>query len=204
MSTVWHSKYALSANVIHRLIKPLQKEDIFSATCCELSAQTCRDAAVAAATASSLQKRQEGAVGREMASTGTIYFAEEYLDVPVHWSFPVSPSSLAASTSQEPARCCQGPTFAGEIHLLCRWEPTSPSQAAQANIAESKTRGTLLPKPQNPNKHKPFVLPSPVTRESERGQTNSSQGPFSLWVQKRPKKKPQRTEQIRYKCHKNF
>lgn len=65
MSTIWHSKYALSANVIHSLIKPLQKEDIFSATCCELSAQTCLHAAVAAVTASSLQKRQEGTVGRE-------------------------------------------------------------------------------------------------------------------------------------------
>lgn len=91
MSTVWHSKYALSANVIHSLIKPLQKEDIFSATCCELSAQTCRNAAVAAAAASSPQKRREGAAGREMASTGIIYFADEYLEAPAHRSFPVPP-----------------------------------------------------------------------------------------------------------------
>ena len=70
-------------------------------------------------------------------------------------------SSVTGSTSQEPARCscCQGPGFAGEIHLLCQWEPTLPSQAVQTNISEYKTRGTLLLKPQNPNKHKKFVLP---------------------------------------------
>lgn len=100
MSTVWHSKYALSANVIHSLIKPLQKEDIFSATCCELSAQSCRNAAVAAAAASSPQKRQEGAAGREMASSGIIYFADEYLEAPAHRSFPVPP--FQRGRQQEP------------------------------------------------------------------------------------------------------
>lgn len=91
MPTVWHSKHALSANVIHSLIKPLQKEDISSVSCCERSASTCRDAAVLAATASSLQKRQDGAVGREIASTGIILFVDEYLEVPGHQSFLVPP-----------------------------------------------------------------------------------------------------------------
>lgn len=38
MPTLWHGKYALSANVIHSLTKPLQKEGIFSVTFCQLSA----------------------------------------------------------------------------------------------------------------------------------------------------------------------
>lgn len=149
MSTVWHSKYALSANVIHSLIKPLQKEDIFSATCCKLLVQTRRGAAVAATTASSLQKRQEGAMRKEMASTGIIDFADEYLKVPIHQSFPVPPLRVAGSMSQEPAccSCCQGPGFAEEIHLLCQWEPTSPSQAVQTNISEPKTLFTETTKP---------------------------------------------------------
>lgn len=88
MPTVWHGKCALSAHVIHSLIKPLRKEGIFSVTCCELSAQTYWDAALVAATASSLQERQEGAVGKEMASTEKIDFTDAYLEAPVDWSFP--------------------------------------------------------------------------------------------------------------------
>lgn len=125
MPTVWHGKHVLSANIIHSLIKPLWKGGIFSVTCCELSAQTCWDAAVAAATVYSLQKRQESAVGKEMASAGKIDFIDAYLEVPVLWSFPVPPFSMAGRVSWEPACsiCCQGPGSAGEIHLLCSGNP---------------------------------------------------------------------------------
>lgn len=51
---------------------------------------------MAAATASSLQKRQEGAVGKEMASAGKIDFIDAYLEVPVRWSFPVLPPAWQA------------------------------------------------------------------------------------------------------------
>lgn len=85
-----------------------------------------------------------------MASVGINYFADKYLKVSVHCSFPLPLSSVASS-------CCQGPRFAGEIHLLCQWEPTSPFQAVQTNTPESKTRSTLLLKPRNPNSRKQFV-----------------------------------------------
>lgn len=84
--------------MIHSLIKPLQKEDIFSAICCKLSAQTCRVAAVAAAvTAFFLQKRQEGAVGREIGSTGIIYSTDIYWEVPVHQRYAVPSSAWQAA-----------------------------------------------------------------------------------------------------------
>lgn len=210
MSTVWHSKYALSANVIHSLIKPPQKEDIFSATCCELSAQTCRNAAVAAAAASSPQKRQEGAAGREMASTGIIYFADEYLKRQPTGASRSPLFSVAGSRSREPASC-QGPRFAGKIYLPCWWEPTSPSQAVQTNVSESKTRGTLLPNPQNSDKRKQFVLPSlPAHKGSHCGSCRKAKEgkqtvprTLFLWVPQKGQK-PQGTEQIRYKCHNFF
>lgn len=49
---------------------------------------------------------------------------------------PSPPSSMAGRVSWEPASsiCCRGPGNAGEIQLLCQWEPTSPCQAVQTYL----------------------------------------------------------------------
>lgn len=141
MPTVWHGKHVLSANIIHSLIKPLWKGGIFSVTCCELSAQTCWDAAVAAATVYSLQERQESAVGKEMASAGKIDFIDAYLEVPVLWSFPVPPlqhgrqSELGASLQH----LLPGSWECWRNTPAVQWEPTSPSQAVQTYLDLKET-----------------------------------------------------------------
>lgn len=129
-------------------------------TWCELSAQTCWDAAVAAATASSLQERQEGAVGKEIASAGKIDFTDAYLKVPVHWSFPVPPPAWQAEwAGSQPA--VSATRVVGVLEKYTCWASGKASFfPGCSNIPGSKRSSTLLPKSRNPNRHKLFVLPS--------------------------------------------
>lgn len=99
MSTVWHGKYALSANVIHSLIKPLQEEDVFL---CGLLRVICTDLprCSSGCCRSILSAKETGRCRGEGNGFHWEQFAKEYLEVPVCRSFPVPP--LQCGRQHEP------------------------------------------------------------------------------------------------------
>lgn len=210
-----HGKYALSVNVIHSLTKPLQKGGIFSVTCCKLSAQTYWDAAVAAATASSLQERQEGAVGKEMASVGKIYFTDADLEVPAQLggaSQSPHPAWQAEWAGSQPAASAARVLGVLEKYTCCA-SGTHLSFPGCSNIPGSKRSSTLQLKSWNPNRHELFVLPHRLLSMAvtagraikEKRHQQTAPRALLLYGCKRQKKtpKPQGMEQTGCQCHKN-
>lgn len=130
----WHGKYVFSANVIHSLIKPPWKGGIFF---CDLLRVICTDLLRCSSGCchSILSARKTGRCcgeGNGFCWKNWLYWCILKSASPLE--LPSLPSSMAGRVSWEPACsvCCQGPGCAGEIHLLCLWEPTSPSLASLA------------------------------------------------------------------------